>query len=170
MLELSENKTFPTAFLPRPPFNFRAMSCITNSPDPLKGSCRSPQRSNPVVLPTPELQATFARILSVRSELISRAWQSCPEKIVFAVIYLGFYRGSFRGLRKIAENPKLNRLVPYIHYDRRQLEIDCPPLSKRDNSKPYFGLPWMFKTDSSWQFRADPHTRDHDSDSSNDWT
>jgi hypothetical protein len=38
---------------------------------------------------------SVSQIKSLR--LTSRAWQSSPEKILFAVIYLGFNRGGFEG-------------------------------------------------------------------------
>jgi hypothetical protein len=111
------------------------MSCITNSPNPLGESCRSPSKDNPAVpLPPEILDNICGDLFLYRSDLkslrlTSRAWRSSSEKILFTVTYLRFDRSSFERLRNIAEHPTLKTFVRYIHYDSRQLEIDCGAMS-----------------------------------------
>jgi hypothetical protein len=91
------------------------------------GSITPPPKDNAGVLLPFELIYTICEHSSHSTlkalRLTSKICQPSAEKFLFAVIYLKFDQDSFERLRNIAGHPMLSRLVHYVHYDSRQLEL-----------------------------------------------
>ena len=120
-LWLSEYGTFLlllTSAAPQPP----CMICITNSPDPLEGSCRPPPNDNSAALLPSEILDNIYEDL-YQSDLACLAKQSRIDPLCCNLPRTS--SGSFEQLHNIAENLTLNSFVRYLHYDAQQLGIDC---------------------------------------------